>query len=115
MFGFPLVSIAYGFVLVAAVSPRGALYSTRLSITSFLAAISYSLYLVHKGMIHLSQLAMAKLGVERDGVVGLVVCVVASVAAAWVLHLIVERPFMAMRTSILAKRNLGANRAAQPA
>jgi peptidoglycan/LPS O-acetylase OafA/YrhL len=103
VFGFPLVSAAYGLVVVAAVSPRGVLHTTSLRITYSLAAISYSLYLVHKGIIHLTHLGMAKAGMAADGALGLLVCMAMSVAAAWLLHIAVERPFMTIRSRILTR------------
>lgn len=104
VFGFPLVSLAYGFVVVAAVSPGAFLDVARSRVTRFVAAISYSFYLVHKGAIHLTHLALAGLGLEVDGVLGLAASLVMATLAAWTLYRLVERPAMAIRSAVLAKR-----------
>jgi len=105
VFGFPLVSLAYGFIVVAAVSPGAFLDVARSRVTRFVATISYSFYLVHKGVIHLTHLALAGLGFEVDGVLGLVASLLLATLAAWALYRLVERPAMAIRSVVLAKRN----------
>lgn len=44
VFSFPSISLGYGLVLVAAVSPESFLHRIGLRLTAFLAAVSYSLY-----------------------------------------------------------------------
>ena len=101
---FPLVAVAYGFIVIAAVSPRSALHRVRLRVTGFVAAVSYSLYLIHKVLIHVTQPHLAGAHVNIDGTLVFLVCTATSLAAAWTLHICVERPFMRVRSRILARR-----------
>lgn len=110
VFGFPMVSLAYGIVLLAAVSPRGILHGTSSAVTATVATLSYSMYLLHKGVIHLTHLGMARMELPVDGVLALLVCLILSVGAAWILHITVERPFMALRGRILTRRQPPADR-----
>jgi peptidoglycan/LPS O-acetylase OafA/YrhL len=66
--------------------------------------VSYSLYLIHKMTIHIVQIALSNLHVNVDGTMVFLVCIVVSVAAAWILHVGVERPFMKLRSAVLASR-----------
>ncbi len=100
VFGFPLVSIGYGFLVAAAVSPSCFLYKIRSAVTEKIAAWSFAIYLVHKGLIHMAQLGCAKLGVAVDGNVMFLICMASSVLGALLLHVIVERPFMRLRKKI---------------
>jgi peptidoglycan/LPS O-acetylase OafA/YrhL len=104
VFGFPLVAAGYGLVVIAAVSPSSVLHRVGFEVTSALAAISYSLYLVHKATIHVSQSVLSDWGVASDGLPALLLAVVVSCASAWLLYVAVERPFMKLRSLVLANR-----------
>jgi peptidoglycan/LPS O-acetylase OafA/YrhL len=104
VFSFPLISLGYGLVLVAAVSPESFLHRIGLRLTAFLAAVSYSLYLIHKITIYVSQAMLSNLEVDVEGTLALLVCIAVSLAGAWALHVGVERPFMQLRSVVLANR-----------
>jgi len=113
---FPMVALAYGLILIAAVSPRSALHSVYLRITAFVAALSYSLYLVHKIVIHITQVYLSSIHLDIYSTPVFLACLVTSLAAAWTLHVCVERPFMRLRSVILSRRrtNLGRIETVQP-
>ena len=100
VFGFPLVSIGYGVLVVAAISPTCFLYRFRSSITERLAAWSFAIYLVHKGMIHIGQLLFVKCGLAADGNLMFLICIVSSIAGALLLNLLIEKPFLRLRKKI---------------
>jgi len=104
VFGFPLISIGYGLVLVAAVSPSSALHRIDLKVTSWLASISYSLYLIHKGAVHLLQTFLSDWGIAPQSTVVFLASIAFSCLAAWMLYLSVERPFMKLRSVVLVRR-----------
>ena len=100
VFGFPLVSVGYGVLVMAAISPSCFLYKLRSALTEKIAAWSFAIYLVHKGMIHIAQLEFAKLGVAVDGNVMFLICIVSSLVGAALLNVIIEKPFMRLRKKI---------------
>lgn len=95
--GFPLVAIAYGCVLISLLSPKNRSFR----VSSFIAALSYSLYLSHKIVIHLVQGQADRLGMDVNGTGMFVLCIVACIGAALLLRYAVEKPFMRWRDHVL--------------
>jgi peptidoglycan/LPS O-acetylase OafA/YrhL len=101
VYGFPLVSLGYAFLVVAALSPSCFLYKWCSRVTSFIAAISYALYLTHKGIINVVQDSFSAYGAEVDSNFVLLICSLACVAAAFLLRWLVEKPFLKWREKLL--------------
>ena len=104
IFGFPVIALGYGLLLMAAISPGCFLYRFRSRVTSGIAGLSYAIYLSHKGIFHLTQGLGGKLGVAEDGTLMFGLCVVTCLIAAAVLRYMVERPFMRVRNRVLHQR-----------
>ncbi|MFT3909042.1 MAG: acyltransferase [Ferruginibacter sp.] len=104
IFGFPLVSIGYGLMLMGAVSPKTFLYKCNSKITATVATLSYAIYLTHKIVIHITQDKFGKMGINVHGNLMFVICVVTSVIGAWLLNRMVEKPFLKWREKILRSR-----------
>jgi peptidoglycan/LPS O-acetylase OafA/YrhL len=102
--GFPLVAIGYGIMVMGAVSPSTFLYKRKSRVTALIATLSYGVYLTHKGVTHMTQQAAGNLGLDINGNWVLVLCTVTCLLFAAALYLIVERPFMRLRGTIMAKR-----------
>jgi peptidoglycan/LPS O-acetylase OafA/YrhL len=100
MFGFTLVSIGYGCMVAAAISASSFLYKRHIKITAFIARLSYGIYLTHKMVIHITQVQFSKLGIDKSGTLMLLICIITSVIAAWILNIIVEKPFLLLRERI---------------
>ena len=109
IWGFPLISIAYGFLVLGAISPSSFLYNWNSRITTLIATLSYAIYLSHKGIIHIVQELFTKLGVDKDSNLMFLISIVFCVLIAWLLNLTVERPFMKMRDKILRPKKPTAN------
>lgn len=96
VYGYPLLSLSLGLVLLSAVSERGLLARCRVPGARGLALMSYSLYLVHKPAFHLARehfgVALEGRGVLAFGVYGGL-----ALAAGGLLYLLVERPFLRWR------------------
>jgi peptidoglycan/LPS O-acetylase OafA/YrhL len=103
IFGYPMISLAYGVLVLAALSPSCFLYRYSSRITSLIATLSYSIYLTHKQINHLVHLFLEKQGLEKDGYPIFWICVITSFLGGWLLHLIVEKPFLRLRDRILAR------------
>ncbi|HTI08282.1 MAG TPA: acyltransferase [Puia sp.] len=102
--GFPLIALAYGTILMAAVSPSCFLYRLRSGVTSNIAALSYALYLTHKGIIHLMQQQLPRWGIAGDSNLMFFLCMGAALLGALVLRVTVERPFLKLRDRVLQKK-----------
>jgi peptidoglycan/LPS O-acetylase OafA/YrhL len=100
MIGFLLVSLGYGALVTAAVSPANILYRWTSKTTSLIATLSYAIYLSHKAIIHLTQEWLSP-QIEKTGSMMFFACTVTSILGGLVLHFIIERPFMRLRTRIL--------------
>lgn len=103
IFGFPLVALGYGLGVMGALSPTTFLYKWNSRITTFIATLSYSLYLTHKGVIHLTQALLAN-KIEVNGNLMLFICIASCVLAALLLNLTVEKPFMKLREKIIVRK-----------
>jgi peptidoglycan/LPS O-acetylase OafA/YrhL len=101
IWGFPLISIGYGFFVLGAISPSSFLYQWNSRVTTLIASLSYGIYLSHKGVIHIVQELFTKSGVDKNGNLVFLVCMIACVAVAWLLNLSIEKPFMKMRDKVL--------------
>jgi peptidoglycan/LPS O-acetylase OafA/YrhL len=104
IFGYPVVSAGYSLLVVAAVSPGCFLYKYGSRVTALIAKLSFSLYLLHKGVIHIVQPLLIDTGLEPKGSVMFLLCLLAAGLAAWALNKTVEEPFLKLRQRILEKR-----------
>jgi peptidoglycan/LPS O-acetylase OafA/YrhL len=101
VFGFPLVSIGYGMMVLGALSPSSILYNYKSSVTTTIAALSYGVYLIHKFIIHITQEQFAKHDVDRYSNWMLFICVFTVLLGAWLLNKLVEKPFLNRRDKVL--------------
>lgn len=99
IFGFSLIAIGYGLMVVGAVSPTSFLYRWNSKITRWLATLSYAIYLSHKAVIHMTHHLLS--GFSLDANLILLVSMVTCIAFAILLHIFVEKPFMRLRAGIM--------------
>ena len=93
--GFPVLSLGLALVVASAVSSNG-LLRIKIPGARLIATLAYSLYLTHKELIHIVDLCAPAIA---HGAMLAWLCVYAlfCVAAATVLYLCVERPFLKLR------------------
>ena len=103
MFGFPLLSLGLGLLLASSLSPNSVLARLRLPGVGAIATLAYSFYLTHKAIMHLDRVFIAN-WVALEGSVGLLIYAATCFAAAYMLHIVVERPFLRMRERQLVDR-----------
>jgi peptidoglycan/LPS O-acetylase OafA/YrhL len=106
LFGFPLIALGFGCLVIGALSPKCFLYRWNSRITTKIATLSFALYLTHKGVIHVTQKLLDQ-WIDREGHVMLLICIATCLLAAWVLNLIVEKPFMRLRDRIVGRWRMG--------
>ncbi|MDP9078280.1 MAG: acyltransferase [Bacteroidota bacterium] len=103
LYGFTLISVAYGIFLAAVVCPANILYKLKSTVTSQIAALSYSLYLVHKIVIHVTQVQLGKFGVDKNGNLMMACCFATTILAAVLMKYSVEKPALRWRNRILTR------------
>ena len=103
VFGFPLVSLGYGLLVLSAVCPKGLLYKKGSLVTAQLATLSYAIYLSHKFVIHVTQDIVSRVGVAADSNSMFIICITTSLSVALLMNRLVEKPFLALRDVILKR------------
>jgi peptidoglycan/LPS O-acetylase OafA/YrhL len=106
---FPLIALGMAALLICAVSPR--LFFRRVAIpgAAFIATIAYSAYLIQKLVIHFAGRFCDSYNIALTSAPALLGVEIAVYAAAAILFLTVERPFLQLRKR-LAPRKYGMNR-----
>ena len=104
VFGFPLIAIAFGFIVFAAISPACILYKFKSRITTSVAILSYSVYLIHKAVRHLCFVYFGKLGIDEESYWMLLLSIVFTILGALILRYTIEKPFLKLRDKILANK-----------
>jgi peptidoglycan/LPS O-acetylase OafA/YrhL len=106
---FPLIALGMAALLICAVSPR--LFFRRVAIpgAAFIATIAYSAYLIQKLVIHFAGRFCDSYNIALTSAPALLGVEIAVYAAAAILFLTVERPFLQLRKR-LAPRKYGINR-----
>lgn len=98
--GWPVLSLALALLVFAGAQSHGLLGACAVPGAAWIAAISYSLYLVHKPVYGVVQAHWGDV-LEGRGIVAWLAYGAASVAAAALLHYAVERPFLRWRGRVL--------------
>jgi len=101
LLGFSGIALLYGLLTLAAISPGSFLFRFRSFVTRQLAVLSYSIYLSHKGLIHLSQTIFSRIGIAAEGTTMFVICVIVCIAGAFLMRICIERPAFVLRNEIL--------------
>jgi peptidoglycan/LPS O-acetylase OafA/YrhL len=104
IFGYPAISIAYGALVLAALSPTSLLYRYSSGLTRWIATLSYSIYLTHKQLIHLTHEALHQFNIENDTWLSFWISTTVALLGGWLLHLLVEKPFLRLRDKWLARK-----------
>jgi peptidoglycan/LPS O-acetylase OafA/YrhL len=91
-------------LLVCAISPRLPLYRVAIPGAAFIASIAYSAYLIQKLVINAAEQFCTKHNIDLTSALALLGVEFCVYAAATLLFLLVERPFLQLRRR-LAPRN----------
>lgn len=101
IFGFPLIAIAYGCMIIGVLSPANFLYRWNSKTTQLIAILSYGIYLSHKAVIVVVQNSVSNLGIAKDSNFMFILCMFLCVVVAWALYLLIEQPFLKLRKRFL--------------
>jgi peptidoglycan/LPS O-acetylase OafA/YrhL len=99
IWGFPLIALGFGLMVISAISPTSFLFKWRSKTTTFIAMLSYAIYLSHKGLIHITNDLLS--GFNLNGNLILIVSLIASTIGAILLNKIVEKPFLNLRNRFI--------------
>ncbi|NML69189.1 hypothetical protein HHL23_05205 [Chryseobacterium sp. RP-3-3] len=73
--------------------------------TTELAGLSYAVYLSHKGMIHMIQYGLDKLGMETSNHICLFICLAGCICGGLLYRFIIEKPSSKLKYKILRRRS----------
>jgi peptidoglycan/LPS O-acetylase OafA/YrhL len=104
VFGFPMIAIGFGVLVLAAISPGCILFKFRSRATSSIATLSYSVYLIHKAIRHLCFVYFGKMGIDEESYWMLLLSIVFTLLAALILRYTIEKPFLKLRDKLLTKK-----------
>jgi hypothetical protein len=96
VWGFPLIALGFGLLLIAACGLR-----IRVPGATIGATLAYNVYLTHKQVMHLDRIYL-KGFVSFDGPLGFLVYGVTILVVGAILYVCVERPFLQMRERIIS-------------
>jgi len=105
LWGFPMIALSYGLILAAVVCPACPIYRFKSFMTAQIATLSYSIYLSHKIVIHVTQNWLSGLGIDRDSNLMMVLCLVVVIGVALLMRYVIEVPALRLRNTILRSRN----------
>lgn len=104
LIGYPLIAIAYGFMVLAVLCPSCFLYRIRWKLSTIVAALSYGIYLCHKFLNHLLQAPMDQLGIPANSNWRVLICALVSILGALLLNRWIEYPFIKWRNKLLNRK-----------
>lgn len=103
IFGFTMVAVSYGIIIMAAVSESSFLYKAKSYATSQLASLSYAVYLSHKGIIHMVQEGLGYFKLETSDNISLMICLFACILGGLFYRFLIEKPFSIIKIKVLKK------------
>ncbi|MES2127290.1 MAG: acyltransferase [Pseudomonadota bacterium] len=97
VFGYPLLALGFGLLMVAALSEGSLLAATAVPGAGRLALYAYAIYLTHKQACILANAALQARGVDPGQGVAIAIMLALSLVSGMALYHLVEQPFMALR------------------
>lgn len=101
VYGYPAVALGFGLLLIAGISSRNICYRFKTAIITHIATLSYSIYLTHKGIIHLTHHYLSAYIASPN--VMLLICAGNCMLAAYALHATIEKPFLRLRDKLIER------------
>jgi len=99
VFGYPLVALSFSLVVLAAISPDSILVYLKIPLVTAISTLSYSLYLIHKPMFHLTTIYFER-HLDVNNILSFIVYTAVVLVSAISLYYCVERPFLLLRNRI---------------
>lgn len=96
-FGYSFLSISFGILVLAALSPNSVLHRIRIPGAASLALWSYAIYLIHKPLFQVLKAPLTEYGIDINDGLGVAIIITVSIFCGWMLYFFVETPFMNIR------------------
>lgn len=96
-FGYTLLAIAFGILVLAALSPNSLLHRIRIPGATSIALWSYAIYLIHPIIFHVIKAPLTQYGFDVNTGLSVAIFMLTTVFCGWILYVIVETPFMKLR------------------
>lgn len=103
LWGFPLVGLSYGLMLSAVICPSSFVYHFKSFVTSWLATLSYSIYLSHKIVIHVTQNLFGRMGMDKNSGWMMAISMITVVGTGLIMRYTIEKPAFKLRHVALRK------------
>ncbi len=103
VFGFPLVALSFGLIVMAALSQNCVLSRSKVWGARSLATAAYCIYLTHKQLNSLVRELLYFCGFQPDSLVVLICCIMIALLGGSLLHVAIEKPFLRLREKILKR------------
>ena len=100
VYGLPLISIAYGVILIGVISPTCILYKLRSRVTLVIATLSYAIYLTHKQLYQF----VKEINNESLQQNAFWVCITVALIGGFSFHIIIEKPFLKLRDKLIIEK-----------
>lgn len=104
VFVFSGIALGFGCFVLSAILPGTFLFRFHSRITKNLATLSYSLYLSHKGIIHLTQHVLSKTPIAAGGIGMLLICISTCLVGAALMRIGIEKPALRWRNQLLKRK-----------
>ena len=101
---FPLIAIGMATFLICVLSPRSFFRRIAIPGAAFIASIAYSAYLIQKLVIHFVGEFCTRHNIALTSLPALIVVELCVYAAATILFLLIERPFLQLRHRITTRK-----------
>ncbi|MDA3893137.1 MAG: hypothetical protein PF517_15855 [Salinivirgaceae bacterium] len=105
IYGFPMVALAFGVILIGALSPTCILYKLKSRLTLIIATLSYAIYLTHKQVYQFVKTVLKGTDNEFLHQNTFLICLVLALIGGLILHIVIEKPFLNFRDKILVSTN----------
>jgi peptidoglycan/LPS O-acetylase OafA/YrhL len=101
IFVFSGIALGFGCFVLSAILPGTFLFRFHSRFTKNLATLSYSLYLSHKGIIHVTQHVLTGTAIAPDSPWMLLICAIGCLLGAGLMRILIEKPALKMRNRFL--------------
>src|SRR5215216_5101439 len=101
---FPLIALGMAALLICGVSPRLPFRRVAIPGAAFIASIAYSAYLIQKIVMHCATQFYASHNIALTSLPALLGVEVAVYAAALLLFVLIERPFLQLRRQLTSRK-----------
>ena len=100
-FSFTAVAVSYGIMVLAAISKSSFLSRSKSYVTGQLAALSYAMYLSHKGIIHMTQTVLEYFNMETSDNICILLCLLLCIAGGIFFRFVIEKPSSKIKFKLL--------------